>query len=105
MHASIGRQLGDSRAYQSWIALEGRNAREDAVYLHTPNPHVPFPARLEHVTWGGVELLPHFAHLPSEANWRVGATPGASEPDDDGHPRTWTSYVVYRRDIGQPLES
>ena len=49
-----GRKSG--RPWQSWLLIDPADARDDAVYLHTPNPNRDnFPYQFEGVCWG-VEL-------------------------------------------------
>jgi len=41
--------------WQSWLVIEQDAPREDAVYLHTPNPNQDnFPYTFEDVEWGVV---------------------------------------------------
>ena len=53
-YAQQAPELG--KPYQLWISLTIHDAGQDAVFLHTPNPHADFPARLNHVNWDGTEI-------------------------------------------------
>lgn len=44
---------GSGRPWQSWLIIDVADVRDDAVYLHTPNPNRDnFPYRFEGVCWG-----------------------------------------------------
>ena len=48
---AAGRAAG--RPWQSWVLIDPADARDDAVYLHTPNPNRDnFPYAFEDVSWG-----------------------------------------------------
>lgn len=49
------------KPYQLWISLNFDDAEQDAVFLHTPNPHTPFPAVFSGVRWGLPELVAIFS--------------------------------------------
>jgi hypothetical protein len=49
------------KPYQLWISLHVDDAGQDAVYLHTPNPHSAFPAEFVGVQWGLSELVAVFS--------------------------------------------
>ncbi len=38
--------------HQAWIYLDADSPLQDAVYLHTPNPHSDYPWIFDHVEWG-----------------------------------------------------
>src|SRR5262245_42835724 len=69
---TAGRASG--RPWQSWVVLQPTQPRDDAVYLHTPNPNRDnFPYLFEGVTWE--------AELPSWAAQDVGLEFGRSNHD------------------------
>ncbi|HET9955562.1 MAG TPA: hypothetical protein VFQ61_13705 [Polyangiaceae bacterium] len=90
--------------FQTWIYLSGRDAGEDATYLHTPNSnHSPFPM-VPHgdVDWDCEPLLPLFRDLLPELPLRIGMCrvfDGYAEP-----PRVTTSFFIYSPGVGVPLE-
>ena len=89
--------------FQSWIYLSGRNAGEDATYLHTPNPYATeFPLPLDNVEWGHSALLQTFTQLLPGLSLRIGKSRHYdrwAEP-----PRVTTSFFVYSPGVGVPLE-
>ena len=55
-----------SLPYQLWIELPIGDARQDAVYFHTPNPNGDgnhFPTTLVHVEWGLPALEQYFSKV------------------------------------------
>ena len=54
--------------FQLWFSLSGRDAGEDAVYLHTRNPNnPPVPLITEDVSWGRPDVEAVFEPLPVRA--------------------------------------
>lgn len=89
--------------FQLWISLSGRDPVEDAVYLHTPNPHTEFPLQLGvESDWNDSRLLPIFQEMLPDYRLRIGRTQGFDLWADP--PRTTTSFSVYSPDVGIPLE-
>jgi len=109
---------------QAWISLDLDDARDDAVFIHSPNPNRPdFPfypdaparealkglsgegarATTASCTWGVGTLDATFAALLPERRLRVGRCSWPGE-NDDCVPCVRTAYVVYSPDAGVPLE-
>ena len=91
------------RPFQLWLFLSGRDAGEDAVYFHTPNPNgTAFPLQLGGATWGDPALTAFFAEqLPGPAP-RVGVL---TAHDPHAEPaRTTRSVYVYVPGVGEALE-
>ena len=92
--------------FQSWIHLSGRDAGEDAVYLHTANPHeTPFPIPDAGFEWGdGSELGEiDLGKVAPEFEWRVGWC--RSEDPHADPPGLRTSATLYAVGLGVPLEA
>jgi hypothetical protein len=75
--------------FQLFISLARRDAGQDAVYLHTPNPHSAFPAEFDNVEWGVPDLeeqlsifLPHFQFIAGKRDF---------------------NYVAFAKGLGVPL--
>ena len=49
------------KPYQLWISLFTDDAGQDAVFLHTSNPHSAFPAEFTGVRWGLPDLVVIFS--------------------------------------------
>ena len=90
--------------FQTWIYLSGRDAGEDAVYLHSPNTHgEPYPLEFTPPgpVWGEERLRPLFARLLPGRQLRIGrfkAFDQWAEP-----PRNTCSFYVQVPGIGAPL--
>jgi len=65
------------KPYQLWIVLFANDAAQDAVYLHTPNPHSVFPAEFTDVQWGLPELVAIFTPWLPEFSLVAGRGTGA----------------------------
>ncbi|MDF3071304.1 MAG: hypothetical protein K0R38_6905 [Polyangiaceae bacterium] len=91
--------------FQLWIYLSGRDAGEDATYLHTPNENqTPFPMDpLGNVDWEHGELLPIFGELLPNLPLRIGESRVFDEWAEP--PRVVSSFFIYSPHIGVPLES
>ena len=98
-------QLSFRTPFQSWLYLSGRDAGEDAVYLHTPNPNgTPFPMRPVGTAEWGVHLPEaQFERLLPELPLRIGLVEGYDEYAEP--PGRRASAFVYSPGIGVSLES
>lgn len=74
--------------FQLWICLDGADAGQDAVYLHSPNPHSPFPFHPE-VVCDDHRLLALMRELLPEFELRIGHSLG---------------FFIYSPSVGVPLE-
>lgn len=95
--------------FQAWIYLNERDAGEDAVFLHSPNPHTPFPFKHD---------AEHESPCASGYDDDIAETlrallPGLRlrfyrctfERDDlEGGQSTVTYRLVYSPDAGIPIE-
>jgi hypothetical protein len=89
--------------FQCWIFISGRDAGEDATYLHTPNGNgTEFPVRLNEVDWSDERLLPVFEDLIPEYTLRVGRSSLFDEYAEP--PRDTSSFFIYSPEIGIPLQ-
>jgi hypothetical protein len=90
--AAIAKESGILNSpFQLFISLARRDAGQDAVYLHTPNPHSPFPAEFDDVKWGVPELeqqlsafLPQFQFIAGLRDF---------------------NYVAFAKGLGVPLSA
>jgi hypothetical protein len=78
------------KPFQLFLSLPHEDAGQDAVYMHTPNPHSPFPAVLSEAPWGCRkleellhELLPEFQFAACRQEF---------------------NYVAYAIGVGVPLD-
>lgn len=108
--AIVFRNLADEatrlqKPFQLWILLDGQDAGQDAVYLHTPNPNAngQFPAPLRNAVWGASPLLAFFERLLPGLELRVGHARSYSEFAEP--PRETSTFFVYCPSIGVPLEA
>jgi len=94
-----------STPFQSWIYLSGRDAGEDATYLHTPNQNqTPFPVAISGIArMRSSSLVQEFAALLPGFSVRVGEV--RSFDEDAEPPRVVSSFFVYCEGIGVPLAS
>ena len=51
MHRIVEQLAGFSGQFQCWLSIRVPDAINDAVYLHSPNPHSPFPADFSGANW------------------------------------------------------
>lgn len=66
------------KPYQLYFCLNQKNASQDAVFFHTPNPNSDnFPIKFEDVIWGETiiekffsELLPQFSFKCGKSYWQ-----------------------------------
>jgi hypothetical protein len=65
-----------SHPFQLWLSLGRKDAAQDAVYLHSPNPDTAFPESFDDVEWGISELellvsavLPEFEVVAGRRSW------------------------------------
>lgn len=65
------------KPYQIWICLSVADAGQDAVYLHTANPHSEFPALFPDVRWGLPELVALFTPWLPDFSLVAGRVEGA----------------------------
>ncbi len=92
-----------STPFQTWIYLSGRDAGEDATYLHTPNRNgTAFPVELRNVTWGPSPLTPLFQEWLPGFSVRVGKSHVFDRYAVP--PRPIRSFFIYCEGIGVPLE-
>lgn len=92
-----------AKPFQTWIYLSGRDAGEDATYLHTPNDQTPFPMTiLGTVNWNHRELLPVFSQLLPNLPLRIGESSIFDEWAEP--PRVVSSYFIYSPRVGVSLE-
>jgi hypothetical protein len=91
--------------FQTWIYLSGRDAGEDATYLHTPNVNnTPFPLPMVgEINWEHTELQPLFADLLPSLPLRIGESRLFDEYAEP--PRVVTSFFIYSPVVGVPLEN
>jgi hypothetical protein len=91
--------------FQMWIYLSGRDAGEDATYVHTPNDNrTPFPMDLPGtIDWEHRTLLPIFCELLPNLPLRVGESRVFDEYAEP--PRLVSSFFIYSPHIGVPLET
>ena len=91
--------------FQTWIYLSGRDAGEDATYVHTPNANqTPFPMDpLDTVDWEHREILPIFGALLPNLPLRIGECRISDEWAEP--PRVVSSFSIYSPSIGVPLET
>ncbi len=66
-----------AKPYQLSIVLLVDDARQDAVYFHTPNPHLTFRMEFPDVQWGLPELVALFSQWLPEFKLVAGRSPGA----------------------------
>ncbi len=81
-------QRPPAEPFQLWICLDGADAGQDAVYLHSPNPHSPFPFHPE-VVCDDHRLLALMRELLPEFELRIGHSLG---------------FFIYSPSVGVPLE-
>ena len=55
---------------QCWLLIDATNSANDALYLHTPNPHTPFPMELTGIDWNAEVPATLQAFVLNE--WTVG---------------------------------
>jgi hypothetical protein len=91
--------------FQLWIFLSGRDAGEDATYVHTPNENrTPFPMHpVGIVDWEHDKLLPIFNELLPDLPLRIGESRVFDEWAQP--PRVVSSFFIYSPQIGVPLET
>ena len=81
-HARLFRHLASQahhlgQPYQIWIVLFVNDAGQDAVYLHTANPHSAFPAEFPDVQWCLPDLVALFSPWLPEFSLVAGRAVGA----------------------------
>ncbi len=88
---------------QAWILLSGRDAGEDAVYLHTPSPSgSPFPVHLSNIVdEDDGRLLPLLGDVLPEFEFRVVHSRGMDEWASP--PRPTSNFFIYADGVGTPL--
>lgn len=102
MFCTIAKAMDEfHKPFQLWIKLSGRDPYEDAVYLHTPNPHSEFPVRIT-ADWTDSRLLPLFQKMLANYELRIGHSRGFDEWADP--PRTTSCFYIYSPQIGVPLQ-
>jgi hypothetical protein len=87
----VSRASAFALPFQTWILLSLEDAGQDAVYLHTPNPHSSFPCILTDVDWGVPSLELALSPIVGERPMRVGRSAGA--------------LLLYCPAVGEPLEA
>ena len=95
--------------FQTWMMFSGRDAGEDATYLHTPNPNgTQFPVTFDDVEWDRPQdawLLHELAPMLPALELRLGHATyqDAGDPDQGEPPFTYDVYFVAAVAIGVPL--
>ena len=79
--------------FQAWIALDEADAGQDATFLHTPNPHTPFPIMFD-VKWGPSRLEPLFRSLLPGLDLQLGTI--GSGPN--------RLHIVWAAELGLPID-
>lgn len=94
VYSKFAQQLTQlNKPYQLWILLDCRDASQDAVYVHTPNPNADnFPLLLDSVEWGIGDLSRYFEDMLPGCHLRAGRM-GGSGP-----------YLLYSPEYGIALE-
>jgi hypothetical protein len=94
-----------STPFQTWIYLSGRDAGEDATYVHTPNGNqTQFPMEpLGIIDWEHRALLSLFNQLLPNLSLRIGESRIFDEWAEP--PRVVSSFFIYSPDLGVPLET
>jgi hypothetical protein len=106
--AAVFRQIAAKHArfptpFQAWIMIDGEDAGQDAVFLHTPNPHgTIFPITIPDIEWGTSALEPFFRECLPGLDLRVGHARSRS-PDEDGVEQIRTAHLVWARGVGEPI--
>ena len=103
----VFRKIVNARArfrtpFQSWILINGEDAGQDCVYLHTPNKNgSPFPLAIPIVEIGMTALAPTFQFLLPDLQLEFGWSSCEIDEDDT---KTWSSaHWIWARGIGEPL--
>ncbi len=90
-----------SKPFQCWILIVGRDAGEDATFLHTPNANgTIFPFIPEMVDWHDDRLLPVFKDLLPDYTLRIGHVRSLDEEEG----MAYSSFFIYSPEVGVPLE-
>ncbi|MEJ2201232.1 MAG: hypothetical protein P8X63_09515, partial [Desulfuromonadaceae bacterium] len=83
------------KRHQIWIYLNQKDAGQDAVFFHTPNPNDDnFPITFEDVDWGNQIIESFFSELLPGYLFRCGKS-------------IWMGaniFFIYSPGIGEPLE-
>lgn len=93
-HARVFRKLAAvapqwGLPYQLFFSLPLRDAIQDAVYFHTPNPDSGFPAVYDGFVWGNEDLRSYLAPFLPEFDLIAGSRE--------------FNHVVYAAGVGEPL--
>ncbi|WP_339135779.1 MAG: hypothetical protein WGN25_18875 [Candidatus Electrothrix sp. GW3-4] len=83
--------------FQIWLCLYEKNGYDDAVYLHTPNPHSEFPCRYIDTEWGIENIESAFKELIAPYDIRAGLS-----YDNEVKQKV---YTIYSPSLGKKLES
>ena len=92
-----------STPFQTWLHVSGRNAGDDAVYLHSVNPNeAPFPFIPENVDWNDHRLRGGLQSLLLGFELRIGHT--RSWDEFANPPAMQSTFYIYAKGVGVPLE-
>lgn len=80
-----------NRPYQLWMYLDAHDSSQDAVYVHSSNPHSEFPLVADWADWGLSDVSTYFECLLPGFRFRAGR---------------WgnSGLYVYSPDVGISLE-
>lgn len=87
--------MATGRDFQLWIQIAAGDAGQDAVFLHTENPHSDFPFFFENVYWEQADVAQYFEGLLGLGDIEAGKM--VWEED--------SSFVVYLKGIGKTLKT
>lgn len=88
--------------FQAWLYVSGRDAGEDAVYLHAPGKNGVFPFAPDGVEWGASPMQAAVEKLFPDTVIRVGLSRAFDEHAEPA--RVTQSLFVYCPGVGTPLE-
>jgi hypothetical protein len=91
--------------FQAWVLVDGEDAGQDAVYIHTPNPNgTEFPIALADAEWGTSGLGSTLQSLLPGFDLEVGWTRSPNTDDEEG-PAWRTAHWICARGYGVPLRA
>lgn len=92
------------RPFQSWIALHEEDAGQDAVYLHTPNPHgTPFPWIACTLPDPDSPLRATFERLLPDLELRFARRTGAVVDEIEGTTHASCIHLIWSPSVGASL--
>lgn len=90
--------------FQTWIELSDRDAGEDAVFTHSPNPNgTPFPMPLEQVDWSDDRIRGLFEPMLPGLDLQFGhqrARDNSTDPSSE-----FSTFFIYCTGIGTDLRT